>query len=64
MAAFTVSEHAANGALQLITGLATSAVSGAAGLAKTALVGRQDGYRAGTFLHPCRLGSLCGCHTL
>lgn len=54
MAAFTVSEHAANGALQLITGLATSAVSGAAGLAKTALVGRQDGYRAGELLEICK----------
>ena len=48
VAAFTVSEHAAHGALQLITGLASSAVTGAAGLAKTALIGRQDGYRAGT----------------
>lgn len=48
VAAFTVSEHAAHGALQLLTGLASSAVTGAAGLAKTALIGRQDGYRAGT----------------
>ncbi len=45
-----MSEHAAHGALQLITGLASSAVTGAAGLAKTALVGRQDGYRAGIAL--------------
>lgn len=45
-----MSEHAAHGALQLITGLASSAVTGAAGLAKTALIGRQDGYRAGTAL--------------
>lgn len=50
MAAYTVSEHATHGALQLITGLASSAVTGATGLAKTALIGRQDGYRAGEFL--------------
>ena len=46
-AAFSVSEHPTHGALQAITELASSAVTGAAGLAKTALVGRQDGYRAG-----------------
>ena len=46
-AAFTVSEHPTHGALQAITELASSAVTGAAGLAKTALIGRQDGYRAG-----------------
>ena len=32
------------------TGLATSAVSGVSGLAKTALVGRQDGYRDNTYV--------------
>ena len=47
LAAFTVSEHPTHGALQAITELASSAVTGAAGLAKTALMGRQDGYRAG-----------------
>ena len=54
-AAFTVSEHPTHGALQAITELASSAVTGAAGLAKTALIGRQDGYRAGAFLWHCAL---------
>jgi hypothetical protein len=45
--AFLVQEHATQGALALVADVAANAVAGAAGLAKAALVGREDGYRAG-----------------
>lgn len=50
MGAFVVKEHASQGTLALMSDMASSAVTGVAGLAKAALVGREDGYRAGTAL--------------
>ncbi|BDA44097.1 probable rab3 GTPase-activating protein non-catalytic subunit [Coccomyxa sp. Obi] len=47
IAAFEVKEHAPQGALALVSDMASTAVTGMAGLAKAALVGREDGYRAG-----------------
>jgi hypothetical protein len=45
-----VKEHATQGTLALFSDMASTAVSGMAGLAKAAIVGRDDGYRAGKLL--------------
>jgi hypothetical protein len=45
-----VNEHATQGTLALVTDMASSAVTGMAGLAKAALIGRDDGYRAGAVI--------------
>ena len=47
MAAFKVREHATQGTLSLVTDVASNVVAGVAGLAKSAVLGRDDGYRAG-----------------
>ncbi len=54
-------EHAPQGTLALVSDMASSAVTGMAGLAKAALVGREDGYRAGADHHAASLlrASLC-----